>query len=1138
MKYRLQDLIDIDQLQALLDKLNEMHSFLSAIVDNDGNILTATAWQDICIKFHRQNEECKADCKKSDQYILNHLDEANPAVSYRCPRGLIDSAMPIIIDGMHLGNFFTGQFFFEEPDLEFFRAQAKRYGFEEKAYLDAVRKVPIWSQEKLNHYLVFIKEMIEIISEIGLNNLQAIEARQKSEESEKLFRAMFDLASIGIAQADVHTGQWLRVNQKMCEITGYPKEELLALRVPEITHPEDCERDWEAFQRVVRGEVPNYRLEKRYIRKDKTVVWVNVNMTVIRDDTGLPLFTMAAIEDITECKFQEEEREITTHLNVQINSQKNLHECMAGLTLSLQEWSGCEAVGIRLRAGDDYPYYETRGFPPTFVQKENHLCIYDLDGEILRDGMNNPVLECMCGNILCGRFDPAKPFFSDQGSFWTNSTSALLARTTDADRQARTRNRCHGEGYESVALIPLRSGNQVFGLMQFNDRRTDRFTIDRIVHFEKMAGNLAIALSRRQVEEALRESNARLDMAQNAAKVGVWDWDFKTDRLIWSTYMFKLFGLDPQKDEASLERWNTILHPEDKEIAGNRIEQALKDKTTLDSDYRVVLPDGQIRWINAVGEGQYDEQGHCVRMIGICMDITERKRAEETLRESREELSMALEVGNAGIWEWNSTLGQVHFDARFHTMLGYMPGELPTTLKEWHSYHHPDDVPTLWPKVEAFIKGTLPVFESEHRIRNKMGLWSWIFTRGKIVSHTATGEPEQFIGIAMNITDRKALETQLLQAQKMESIGRLAGGVAHDFNNMLQVILTHTDMALSQVLDSQSFHTDLEEIRKAAERSSDLTRQLLAFARKQTIIPQVLDLNDTVTGMLKMLSRLIGEDISLVWMPGSNIWPLKIDPSQIDQILANLCVNARDAIADVGKIIIETDNKIIDEDYCTTHMDFLPGLYVRLSVSDNGCGMDKETSASIFEPFFTTKGVGAGTGLGLATVYGIVKQNNGFINVYSELDKGTTFSIYLPRYVGATGNVQKENLSEPILRGDETILLVEDERVILKGVKRILEALGYHVLASSSPTEAIELAREFDGDIHLLITDVIMPEMNGRDLTNNLHPLYPGMKILFMSGYTADVIANHGVLDEGVHFIEKPFSSQNLAVKVREVLND
>ncbi len=391
--------------------------------------------------------------------------------------------------------------------------------------------------------------------------------------------------------------------------------------------------------------------------------------------------------------------------------------------------------------------------------------------------------------------------------------------------------------------------------------------------------------------------------------------------------------------------------------------------------------------------------------------------------------------------------------------------------------------------------------------------------------------------IATDITDLKKMETQLNQAQKMESVGRLAGGVAHDFNNMLGVILGHTELALLRIDDKHKLCSDLKEIQKAAKRSADITKQLLAFARKQTISPKQLNLNDTVESMLNMLRRLIGEDIDLVWQPATLLWPVKMDASQIDQILANLCINAKDAIDGVGKLTIETGRKSFDEEYCSEHPGFIPGDFVLLAVSDNGCGMDKDTLDNLFEPFFTTKAVGKGTGLGLATVYGIVKQNKGFINVYSEPGQGSTFKIYLPRIFTDEDTDKAVPEKKAAAGGTETILLVEDEPTILRMTRMMLERIGYSVLSAATPGEAIDLAKTHADEIHLLMTDVVMPEMNGRDLSRQITDLYPDIRLLFMSGYTANVIAHQGVLDEGVAFIQKPFSMADMTEKVREVLD-
>ena len=532
-------------------------------------------------------------------------------------------------------------------------------------------------------------------------------------------------------------------------------------------------------------------------------------------------------------------------------------------------------------------------------------------------------------------------------------------------------------------------------------------------------------------------------------------------------------------------------------------------------------------------------------MIAFLRDITERKRAEEKLVAGHKLLSNLASLVPGVIYQY-----QLYPDGRsafpyasqaMNDIYEVTPEEVREDATPVFGRLHPDDHDRVAADIFESAR-TLETFYCEFRvILPRQGLrWRWSQAQPERLDDGST----LWHGIISDITERKRaeeeqakLEAQLNQAQRMESVGRLAGGVAHDFNNMLGVIIGHAEIAMDQIDPDQPLHADLQEIRNAANRSADLTRQLLAFARKQVISPKVLDINETVEGMLKMLRRLIGEDIHLTWLPGANLWPVRVDPSQIDQILANLCINARDAIAGVGKLTIETGNISFDEGYCTDHADFVPGDFVLLVVSDNGCGMDKKTIDKIFEPFFTTKEVGKGTGLGLATVYGIVKQNNGFINVYSELGQGTTFRIYLPRHAGATEEKRTEAGAAQLKLGQETILLVEDELVLLELNKFILERLGYQVLAAGTPGEAIRLAEEYTGEIHLLMTDVVMPEMNGQDLARKMMSLSPHLKCLFTSGYTADVIAHHGVLDEGVHFIQKPFSRKDLATKIREVLD-
>ncbi len=408
----------------------------------------------------------------------------------------------------------------------------------------------------------------------------------------------------------------------------------------------------------------------------------------------------------------------------------------------------------------------------------------------------------------------------------------------------------------------------------------------------------------------------------------------------------------------------------------------------------------------------------------------------------------------------------------------------------------------------------------------------------------STGKRSGAIEMVRDVTEHKvaeqeksALHEQLLQTQKMESVGRLAGGIAHDFNNMLTVILGHAQLAILTNGPSGPLAAHLHKIEETSQRSANLVGQLLAFARKQTVAPQVVTINTSIDNMLTMLQRLIGEDIAINWRPGRKIWPMWIDPSQLDQIILNLGVNARDAISDVGTITIETANVRADHDYCRINPESIPGDYILISVSDDGCGMARQTIERIFEPFFSTKALGKGTGMGLATVYGVVKQNQGFINVYSEPGKGAAFKVYLPRWLGT----EEESPPSAVVaaehyRSGETILVVEDDVTILDIIREMLEKLGYVVLSADTPGLAIELLEEHSAVIDLLISDVIMPEMNGKDLLQSLKAQKPDLKCLFISGYTADVIAHHGVLDRDVCFLQKPFSLPELADKIGQAL--
>ena len=1305
--------------------------------------------------------------------------------------------------------------------------------------------------------------------------------------------------------------------------------------------------------------------------------------------------------------------------------EADTHELTKSILDHLRDWSGCEAAGLRLRDGHDFPYYEVHGFPAEFVELERSLCAHAPDGGLLLDANGDPELDCMCGQVIRGEIDTEKPFFTAKGSFWTNSTTDFMASITEADIPSRARGRCVGEGYESVALIPLRAGGQTVGLIQLDDKRRDRFTPQMIAQAEQMAASIALVLSEnqarqaleiqnekyralfeesmdgvllcrpdgaileanptacallgmtekeivaagregivvatpslfedltkrdrtgraqgeltfahkdgtqfpveftsvvlaetggarrsfvvfrditerkkaekslreseerfrrivthtnagyflidregnfvqvndawlamhgferaeevvgrhfsltqvdsdmpqaalivktalsgghvhdsefshrcrdgsvgyhtftlspvmeneeivglegflidttesRKTEHALRDSEARqrdvlahggvgvayfdldghflflndkalqnlgsespgdllgrslhevfgqevgdpylarirdaaaspesimyedcvelpfgkrwlwsahtrslddegsvvgvhvystditalketeeslrqserdLIEAQRLARVSSYTYDPVSKQYAWSQENYRIWGLPPERPPKPTDL-RQMLAEEDSDQLDNAVQEVIDNGTPFEIELRVRRPDGTERYLIATGRPEFNAAGDIVLVKGTHQDVTERRRIEEDLRTLFREMldgfalheiecdpegkpvdyrfvevnpafermtgTAADQVVGRKVSEafpgteqhWIDTYGRVALTGEpavfenYHAVLGkhflvtaFRPApnqfaclfsditdrkkaeealrgseaklrgildnlqmgvalispqmeilDANPMMREWfpgidmeqrplcyRSFNVPlrdepcDDCPVRLTMQDGLVHEAIRERPTKENVRASRVLSSPVFDEA--------GNVTAVIELVEDVTERVTLELQLQQAQKMESVGRLAGGVAHDFNNMLGVILGHTEMALGQTEPRGQLYTDLQEIRKAAERSADLTRQLLAFARKQTVAPKILDMNEVVTGMLSMLERLIGEDIELDWRPGADLWPVKVDPSQVAQVLTNLCVNARDAIAGVGRVTISTSNITLDPAFCAAHVGAKPGDCVQLAVTDDGCGMDKETIARLFEPFFTTKSVGEGTGLGLATVYGIVKQNGGLIMVDSKPGKGSTFTICMPRHSAAIEPEEEHDLRPSEVRGQETVLVVEDEPALLMLAKQMLELQGYTVMAARTPGEAIHLAREHPGDIHLLLTDVVMPEMNGRDLAKNLLSLYPRIRRLFMSGYTSDVIAHQGVLEEGVHFLQKPFSYTDLTAKVRQALN-
>ena len=986
-------------------------------------------------------------------------------------------------------------------------------------------------------------EKLPLVLRRALDEFGERNAHKRAEEalrqSEEQYRQLVDKTDTGFVVVDVR-GIVTAANEPYSRLAGAKgPESLIGRSVIEWTAPDEREKNAEAVALCARqGFIKDF--ETAYQHGDGRRVDIIVNATT-NASPGDETHLLSYCRDITERKRLETFGEISRQVLQILNSPDDCQDSLRRSLATIKRLTGFDAVGMRLRDGEDFPYFAQEGFSNDFLLTENTLVERGADGGVRRDGNGNVRLECTCGLVISGRTDPSNPLFTRGGSFWTNDSSALLELPADQDPRLHPRNHCIHQGHASVALVPIRTKDQTIGLLQFNARRPGCFSIAAVEKLEDFAAHVGNALMRKQTEEMLRESEGKYRALFEHSRDALMtlappSWGYTSGNQA-AVYMFRAAS---EKEFISCAPWD--LSPERQpdgrvsaEKAGEMIETVLREGGHFFEWTHKRLDGGEFP--ATVLLTRFEHDGRQVVQATV-RDITEQKRQEE--EKTRLLAIMDESPDFIGVADLQGNL-------LYHNRAAKMMVGLPADADLSHlkiADMHPDWAAKLVLEegIPAILRGE--VWRSESAVLHRNGTETPV---SQVLSahRDSSGQQTLIFTIMHDISERKkaekereSLQVQLNQAQKMESVGRLAGGVAHDFNNMLAVILGYTEVALGQLHPDLPLHGDLEEVHKAGKRAADLTRQLLAFARKQVVMPKIMDLNECAGGMLKMLQRLIGENIQLNWQPGADLWPVMMDPSQVDQILANLCVNARDAIVDVGRITIETKNRSVDEHYSACHAGLAPGEYVTLAVSDTGCGMDRETQNLIFEPFFTTKEMGKGTGLGLATVFGIVKQNSGHINVYSEVGRGTTFTIYLPRHAGEAEKAGTQNVVEANLCGNETILLVEDEPSFLALAAVLLERHGYTVLSAGSPREALRLAGEHSGEIRLLMTDVVMPEMNGRDLAHNLSSLIPQVKCLFTSGYTADVIARQGVLDEGVHFIQKPFSVSGLANKVREVLDN
>ncbi len=1192
--------------------------------------------------------------------------------------------------------------------------------------------------------------------------------------AERHYRALFEQAGEGI-MIMTPAGELLEVNATFARMHGYSPAELKGkdIQFLDVLKVNALKNRENLLQRVRAGEVVHFEVE--HWHKDGHTFPLAVAGSQFEVE-GQPYF-IGFHQDITERKQTETAREISREVLRLLNEPDTFQSIMKRVVAVIKARTGFDAVGLRLRDGDDYPYTSQQGFPNDFLATENSIVARTVQGGTCHNPDGTVRLECTCGLVISGKTDPANPLFTPGGSCWTNNSFPFLELPQEQDPRYQPRNQCIIHGYASVMLVPIRNQHHIMGLIQCNDRRSGQFTLKLVQHFEEIGTHIGLALERIQAETAVRESRERYALTEHAVNDGLWDWNIITDEEYFSPRWLDIAGLKEGELPAHRSAFLNLLHPEDQARAGEVMRSHLEERQPYRVEFRVRHKDGGYRWVYSRSEALRDATGRPVRMVGSVTDISGRKQAEEELQRLTQWLLKTQAISRVGGWAVNLKSGElwtspearriygvdghepltfqdikifalasfrprldaalqdllagakpydlefqivrktdgaivdVHsvaeYDAAASQILGVIEDITERKRDQQKANHlaaiveHSNDciigkdlagMVTSWNQgaekmfgypaeemigvpitriipadrqaeenfileqirlgkcvdsfetvrqtksgklihvsitaspirdaagriagiakvarditerkqaeynlarlataveqsdetivitdLEANIVYANPAFEKTtgYALAEVLGKnprllqsgkqddvfyrqmwdtltagkpWSGHFSNrrkdGSIYHEEATVSPVRdaagkvvnYVAVKRDITHEIKLEEALRQSQKLEAIGQLAGGVAHDFNNILAATMIQLELLQMEPHLEADSRAGLKEMDIELKRAAGLTRQLLMFSRRSVLSLQTLEFNDVVANLLKMLHRLIGEHVELIFRSCEGLTHVSADSGMLEQVLMNLVVNARDAMPEGGQVTISTARVTINEAACQEHPERRLGTFVCLSVADTGCGMDPATLKRIFEPFFTTKEVGRGTGLGLATAIGIVSQHKGWIEVESEVGRGSKFSLYLPAVeIAPNGGSSKAEAVAALLRGNETILLVEDDAKVRQALVRTIRILGYRVLEAVDGRDALRVWLAHQGQIDLLFTDMIMPRgISGLELSRRLRREQPGLKVIISSGYNPEFTQiTEGMLD-GCMYLAKPYPLAELSKILRQRLD-